>query len=204
MFAAIGDQPSLDFQQRDIGLTANESEKIVAVRFDPVRPLIPARRRREISPVALKRQTQRTALAILTPKRLAAALRDIPSSTTASTTRLRRSSESAILAASLAASLKIINRPIRESPHSIRWEIALARFSITLNRHCEFGTGLRPTWLDETGARTPAPLVGAVYKPGTWWTGVRRHRGQFPDQQIGSGRDAVSRDVCDGSEARVR
>ena len=41
VFAAIGDQPSLDFQQRDIGLTANKSEKIVAVRFDPVRPLIP-------------------------------------------------------------------------------------------------------------------------------------------------------------------
>ena len=46
MFAAIGDQPSLDFQQRDIGLTANESKKIVAVRWIPVRPLIPARRRR--------------------------------------------------------------------------------------------------------------------------------------------------------------
>ena len=46
MFAAIGDQSSLDFQQRDIGLTADESEQIVAMRFDPVRPLIPARRRR--------------------------------------------------------------------------------------------------------------------------------------------------------------
>jgi hypothetical protein len=46
MFAAIGVQPSLDFQQRDIGLTANEAEQIVAMRFDPVRPLIPARRRR--------------------------------------------------------------------------------------------------------------------------------------------------------------
>src|SRR5271157_4567562 len=32
----------------------------------------------EIPPVALKRATQRTALAMLTPKRLAAALRDMP------------------------------------------------------------------------------------------------------------------------------
>src|SRR5271157_4462963 len=54
----------------------------------------------EIPPVALKRVTQRTALAMLTPKRLAAALRDSPPKTTASTTRLRRSSESAIPAAS--------------------------------------------------------------------------------------------------------
>jgi hypothetical protein len=30
-----------------------------------------------------------------------------------------------------------------------------------LNRHCEFSTSLRPTSLDETGARAPAPLVGA-------------------------------------------
>jgi hypothetical protein len=65
MFAAIGVQPSLDFQQRDIGLTANEAEQIVAMRFDPVRPLIPPVGAREISPVAVKRQTQRTALAIL-------------------------------------------------------------------------------------------------------------------------------------------
>ena len=46
MFAASGDQPSLDFQQRDIGLTANEPEQIIAMRLDPARPLIPARRRR--------------------------------------------------------------------------------------------------------------------------------------------------------------
>src|SRR5271165_3544536 len=50
----------------------------------------------EISPVAAKRCNQRTALAILTPKRFAAALRDMPPSVTASTTRLRRSSDSAI------------------------------------------------------------------------------------------------------------
>src|ERR1035438_10808917 len=59
----------------------------------------------EISPLALKRATQRTALAILTPKRLAAALRDILPSTTAPTTRSRRSSESAITAASRAAGI---------------------------------------------------------------------------------------------------
>src|ERR1700757_1810881 len=50
----------------------------------------------EISPLALKRATQRAALAMLTPNRLAAALRDMAPSTTAPTTRLRRSSESAI------------------------------------------------------------------------------------------------------------
>ena len=44
---------------------------------------------------------QRMALAMLTPKRLAAALRDSPSTTTASTTRLRRSSDSAIPTASI-------------------------------------------------------------------------------------------------------
>ena len=44
--AAIADQPFLDFQQRDVGLTANETEQIIAMRLDPVRPLIPARRRR--------------------------------------------------------------------------------------------------------------------------------------------------------------
>ena len=47
----------------------------------------------EISPVAWKRHTQRTALAMLTPKRLAAALRDRTPTTTASTTRVRRSSD---------------------------------------------------------------------------------------------------------------
>src|SRR5271166_3933250 len=54
---------------------------------------------------------------MLTPKRLAAALRDSPPKTTASTTRLRRSSESAIPAASFPrqeSSIRI--HPIRESP----------------------------------------------------------------------------------------
>ena len=57
----------------------------------------------EISPLAWKRATQRTALAMLTPKLLAAALRDMPPSTTAPTTRWRRSSESASPAAPLPA-----------------------------------------------------------------------------------------------------
>src|SRR5271166_4354646 len=82
----------------------------------------------EISPVAAKRCNQRTALAILTPKRLAAALRDIPPSTTASTTRLRRSSESAIPAASFARrASRITNAPDSGIPYdSNRWETALA------------------------------------------------------------------------------
>ena len=112
MFAAIGDQPFLDFQQRDIGLTANESEQIIAMRFDPVRPLIPARRRRRNLAGGVETTNPAYGAGYLTPKRLAAALRDIPPSTTASTTRLRRSSESAILAASFARrASRIINRP---------------------------------------------------------------------------------------------
>jgi hypothetical protein len=131
MFAAIGVQPSLDFQQRDIGLTANEAEQIVAMRFDPVRPLIPARRRRRnLAGGVETTNPARTALAILTPKRLAAALRDIPPSTTASTTRLRRSSESAIPRRLLARrASRTINRPDSGIPDSIRWETALIRRS---------------------------------------------------------------------------
>src|SRR5271165_3206282 len=93
----------------------------------------------EISPVAAKRCNQRTALAILTPKRLAAALRDIPPSTTASTTRLRRSSESAIPAASFARrESSITTQPIRESPlDSARSDTALAGLQST-----QFGPGL--------------------------------------------------------------
>jgi hypothetical protein len=53
-----------------------------------------------MSPIVSNCLTQRTALAMLTLKSLAAALRYSPSTMTASTTRLRRSSESAILAAS--------------------------------------------------------------------------------------------------------
>src|SRR5271167_4562463 len=70
----------------------------------------------EISPLAQKRCSQRTALAMLTPKRLAAALRDRPPWTTASTTRSRRSSDSAIPAASFARrESSITTQPIRES-----------------------------------------------------------------------------------------
>ena len=69
-----------------------------------------------MSPLALKRATQRTALAMLTPKRLAAALRDMPPSTTAPTTRSRRSSESAIPAASFERRQSSSrSKPIRES-----------------------------------------------------------------------------------------
>ena len=46
MLAAIGDQTFLDFQQRNVWLTANETEQIIAMRLDPVRTLITARRRR--------------------------------------------------------------------------------------------------------------------------------------------------------------
>ena len=83
----------------------------------------------EISPLVLKRATQRTALAMLTPKRLAAALRDRPLSTTACTTRSRRSSESAIPAAFFARRQSSSrSNPIRESRHdSIRSETPLAR-----------------------------------------------------------------------------
>ena len=74
------------------------------MRFDRRSPPVGAG---EISPVARNRQTQRMALAMLTPKRLAAALRDMPPSNTAPTTRLRRSSESAITRRLLrAASIK--------------------------------------------------------------------------------------------------
>jgi hypothetical protein len=41
--AAVGDQPLLDFQQRDIRLATNEPEQIVAMRFDPLGTAIPAR-----------------------------------------------------------------------------------------------------------------------------------------------------------------
>src|SRR5208283_5402796 len=55
---------------------------------------------------------------MLTPKRLAAALRDNPPKTTASTTRLRRSSERAIPAAPFSRrECGIRNYLIRESPN---------------------------------------------------------------------------------------
>src|SRR5208282_1106398 len=89
----------------------------------------------EIPPVALKRATQRTALAMLTPKRLAAALRDMPPSTTALTTRWRRSSESAIPAASFARRRSgIRTQVIRESlSDSLRSDTALVVISALTN-----------------------------------------------------------------------
>src|SRR5208283_6181803 len=84
----------------------------------------------EIPPVALKRATQRTALAMLTPKRLAAALRDMPPATTALTTRWRRSSESAIPAASFAAEIMNQNNADSGIPSdSLRSDTALAVFA---------------------------------------------------------------------------
>src|SRR5271165_5111474 len=44
--AAVGDQPLLDFQQRDVRLTTNETKQIFAMRLNAVRTPIPARRRR--------------------------------------------------------------------------------------------------------------------------------------------------------------
>ena len=44
--AAVGDQTLLDFQQRHIRLTANQTEQIIAMRLNAVRPTIPARRSR--------------------------------------------------------------------------------------------------------------------------------------------------------------
>src|SRR5208337_2049455 len=44
--AAVGDQPLLDFQQRDVRLTTNETKQIFAMRLNAVRAPIPARRSR--------------------------------------------------------------------------------------------------------------------------------------------------------------
>ena len=57
--------------------------------------------------------------------------------------------------------------------------------------------------LFELGSARPPPLP-PLYRPGTSWRPVRRHRGHFPDYEFGRGRDAISRDVGDGAEARVR
>ena len=88
----VGDQPLLDFQQRQVRLAAIEAEQVLPMGLDPLRPAIPRPSGTAKShPLALKRATQRTALAMPTPKRLADALRDMPSSTTPLTTRSRRS-----------------------------------------------------------------------------------------------------------------
>ncbi len=68
-----------------------------------------------------RRATQRTALAMPTPNRLAAPLRDMPSSTTALTTRSRRSSESAIPAASFAA--ETMNQNTSDSGIPLRFSL---------------------------------------------------------------------------------
>src|SRR5271165_5082396 len=84
----------------------------------------------EISPVAWNRQTQRIALAMLTPKRLAAALRDMPPLLQ----RPQHVCEDRPKAPSPAASFarrasRITNR--QDSgipPDSVRWITALVRF----------------------------------------------------------------------------
>ena len=77
-FAAIADQAFLGFQQRHVRPPANEAEQIVAMGLDTTGTTISPVAAGEISPLVLKRATQRTALAMLTPKRLAAALCDMP------------------------------------------------------------------------------------------------------------------------------
>ena len=101
-FAAVGDQTLLDLQQRKVRLAAKETKQIIAMRLDAADRRSPPVGAGDISPLALKRCSHRTALAMLTLKRLAAAFRDMPPWTTASTTRSRRSSDSAIPAASFA------------------------------------------------------------------------------------------------------
>ncbi len=90
---------------------------------------------------------------MLTPKRLAAAFRDRPPWTTASTTRSRRSSDSAIPAASFARrESSITTQPIRGSSlDSPRSDTALADDELLLllhptyrkvarkRRHCQLG-----------------------------------------------------------------
>ena len=103
VFAAIGDRPPLDFQQRDIGLTANETREDSrdALRSDAT---VDSRPSANVA-VAMKRQTSERR-SLYHAKTFGRRIARHPSFTTASTTRLRRSSESAILAASFAASLK--------------------------------------------------------------------------------------------------
>jgi hypothetical protein len=44
--AAIGDQPLLDFQQRQVRLAAIEAEQVIPMGLDPSRPAVPTHRRR--------------------------------------------------------------------------------------------------------------------------------------------------------------
>ena len=111
MLAAIADQPLLNFQQRDVGLTTNETQQISPVRFDPVRPPIPARRRRRDFAGSMETTDPAYRAGYTDPETLGRRVARHAPSITASTTRLRSSSESAILTASFAASLKNHKRP---------------------------------------------------------------------------------------------
>jgi hypothetical protein len=90
--AALGDQPLAQLRQGDIGHGLDRLHEEVGLRFDPPRPPVAAARlrRRPAGPQILS--IQRTALAMLTPNRRAAALRDMPACT-APITRMRRSAE---------------------------------------------------------------------------------------------------------------
>ena len=46
MLAAIGDQPVVDFQQRQVRLAAIEAEQVIPMELDPLGPAVPAHRRR--------------------------------------------------------------------------------------------------------------------------------------------------------------
>ena len=50
MLAAIGDQPLLDLEQREVRAAPNQAQKIVAMRLDPAGAAVaPARRRRNLA-----------------------------------------------------------------------------------------------------------------------------------------------------------
>src|SRR5271166_4247327 len=68
-FAAIGDQPLLDLEQREVRAAPDQAQKIVVMRLDPAGAAVAAGRRRRNLAVVWNRFTQRTALAMLTLKR---------------------------------------------------------------------------------------------------------------------------------------
>ena len=101
MLAAIPDQTLLDLQQGDVRRAPDQPHEVVVMGFDAARAAIASQQPR--------RQFSRR-FELLDPahgardadfERFAAELRDSPPETTASTTRLRKSSESAMPAASL-------------------------------------------------------------------------------------------------------
>jgi hypothetical protein len=98
--AAVLDQALSELDHGDVRRAADQAHEVIVMGFDPPGSAIAARGLGEISHDVSNCFTQRTALAMLILKSLAAASRDSSSSTTAPTTRLRRSSESAIPAAS--------------------------------------------------------------------------------------------------------